>query len=115
MAQRHNIGGGLERGYFSQGNRQEGPEAYSEEVERIRWKEIQEENEKRLTERNSVGMFLALTDDECHELVRGSHSRWRTSLEHDVLLPKSMKDPRCAIYTQLERYRSVARTGCHPP
>ena len=30
-------------------------------------KEIQEDNEKRITERNGVGMFLALADDECHE------------------------------------------------
>ena len=60
--------------------------------ERIRWKELQEENEKRITEPKGVGMFLALADDECHELVVGSHSRWRTPLEHDVLLPQSMKD-----------------------
>ena len=84
---------GTGKGYFSQEEvRGDGPEAYSEEVERIRWKEIQEDNEKRITERNSVGMFLALADDECHELVVGSHSRWRTPLEHDVLLPQSMKD-----------------------
>ncbi|MYB00369.1 hypothetical protein F4X90_11920 [Candidatus Poribacteria bacterium] len=84
---------GTGESYFSQeDNRGDGTEAYSEEVERIRWKEIQEDNEKRITERNGVGMFLALADDECHELVVGSHSRWRTPLEHDVLLPKSMKD-----------------------
>ena len=68
------------------------PEDYSEEVERIRWKEIQESNEKRVTERNSVSMFLALTDDECHELIPSSHHRWRTPFEHDVLLPQAMKD-----------------------
>ena len=46
--------------YFAQREiRGEGPEAYSEEVERIRWKEIQENNEKSI-ERNSVSMFLAL-------------------------------------------------------
>ena len=37
-------------------------------------------------------MFLALADDAAHELVPGSHDRWRTPLEHDVLLPKAMKD-----------------------
>ena len=37
-------------------------------------------------------MFLALVDDECHELIPGSHKRWRTPFEHDVLLPKAMKD-----------------------
>jgi hypothetical protein len=35
---------------------------------------------------------LALTDDECHEIVPGSHNRWRTPYEHDVLLPQAMKD-----------------------
>ena len=61
-------------GYFSQREvRGDTPEDYSEEVERIRWKEIQESNEKRITERNGVSMFLALTDDECHELIPGSH------------------------------------------
>ena len=71
---------GTGESYFSQEDRQEGPKAYSEEVERIRWKEIQEDNEKRITERNGVGMFLALADDECHELVSSSHHRWRTRL-----------------------------------
>ena len=73
-------GGALEKVTSHKKIAKKGPEAYSEEVERIRWKEIQEENEKRITERNSVGMFLALADDECHELVPGSHSRWRTRL-----------------------------------
>ncbi len=84
---------GTGKSYFSQEEvRGDGPEAYSEEVERIRWKEIQENNEASLKKRNGVGMFLALADDECHELVPGSHHRWRTPLEHDVLLPQSMKD-----------------------
>ena len=84
---------GTGKGYFAQKEvRGDGPEAYSEEVERIRWKEIQENNEKSIKERNGVSMFLALTDDECHEMVPGSHNRWRTPFEHDVLLPKSMKD-----------------------
>ena len=84
---------GTGKSYFAQREvRGEGPEAYSEEVERIRWKEIQERNAQSLTERNGVSMFLALADDECHELVPGSHNRWRTPFEHDVLLPQSMKD-----------------------
>ena len=84
---------GTGESYFSQREvRGDTPEDYSEEVERIRWKEIRENNEKRITERNSVSMFLALVDDECHELIPGSHHRWRTPFEHDVLLPKSMKD-----------------------
>jgi hypothetical protein len=37
-------------------------------------------------------MFLALVDDECHELIPSSHDRWRTPFEHDVLLPQAMKD-----------------------
>lgn len=84
---------GTGKPYFAQREvRGDGTEAYTEEVERIRWKEIQENNLKRIKERNGVSMFLALTDDECHELVPGSHHRWRTPFEHDVLLPKSMKD-----------------------
>ena len=84
---------GTGKRYFAQEeNRGEGPDAYSEETERIRWKEIVENNAKSITERNGVSMFLALADDECHELVQGSHNRWRTPLEHDVLLPRAMKD-----------------------
>ena len=84
---------GTGKPYFAQrDDRGEGPEAYSEETERIRWDEIRANNAKSLTERNGVSMFLALTDDECHELIPGSHDRWRTPYEHDVLLPKAMKD-----------------------
>ncbi len=84
---------GTGKSYFSQREvRGEGPEAYTEEIERIRWKEIQERNETSIAERNGVSMFLALTDDECHELIPGSHHRWRTPYEHDVLLPKAMKE-----------------------
>ena len=53
---------------------------------------IQERNNKQVDERNSVGLFLALVDDECHEIIPGSHSRWRTPFEHDVLLPQRMKE-----------------------
>lgn len=81
------------KSYFSQKeNRGESPEDYSEEVEKVRWEEIRANNVKSVTERNGVSMFLALVDDECHELVPGSHERWRTPLEHDVLLPKAMKE-----------------------
>ncbi|MDA0744987.1 MAG: hypothetical protein O2954_00590 [bacterium] len=84
---------GTGKEYFAQQEvRGEGPEAYTEEVERIRWKEIQEKNAKTIRERNGVSMFLALVDEECHELVPGSHNRWRTPYEHDVLLPKAMKE-----------------------
>ncbi len=84
---------GTGKGYFAQREvRGDTSEDYSEAVERIRWEEIQEKNETSLTARNGVSMFLALTDDECHELVPGSHSRWRTAFEHDVLLPKAMKE-----------------------
>ncbi len=65
---------------------------YSEEVEKIRWKEIQEKNAASLRERNGVNLFLALVDEECHELIPGSHKRWRTPFEYDVLLPQKMKD-----------------------
>ena len=84
---------GTGKPYFSQKEvRGEGPEAYSEEVEKIRWEEIKEKNAKSIAERNGVSMFLALADDECHELIPTSHNRWRTSFEHDVLLPKKMKE-----------------------
>ncbi len=68
------------------------PEEYSEEVERKRWEQIREDNKKAIEERNGVSMFLALVDDECHELLPGTHNRWRTPLEHDVLLPKKIKE-----------------------
>ncbi len=81
------------RPYFSQeADRGDTPEDYSEEVEKVRWEEIRANNKKSITERNSVTIFLALADDECHELIPGSHNRWRTPFEHDVLLPKTMKD-----------------------
>jgi hypothetical protein len=84
---------GSGRAYFAQeSDRGEGPEAYSEEVEKARWEEIRANNAKAVHERNGVSMFLALTDDECHELIPGSHNRWRTPYEHDVLLPQKMKD-----------------------
>ncbi len=67
-------------------------EDYSEEVERKRWEDIRADNKKQIEERNGVSMFLALVDDECHELIPGSHNRWRSPLEHDVLLPKKMKE-----------------------
>lgn len=76
----------------SQEGRPDGPEAYSEEAERAVWEKIKERNNKQVDERNSVGIFLALTDDECHEIIPGSHNRWRTPFEHDVLLPKGMKE-----------------------
>lgn len=84
---------GTGKPYFAQkDDRGDGPEAYSEKVEKLRWEEIREKNAKAITERNGVSMFLALADDECHELVPGSHDRWRTPFEHDVLLPQAMKD-----------------------
>ena len=84
---------GTGKAYLSQKEvRGDGPEAYSEEVERERWEEIRANNEKAVTERKGVSIFLALVDDECHELIPGSHNRWRTPFEHDVLLPKAMKD-----------------------
>ncbi|MFT5367710.1 MAG: hypothetical protein ACI8V2_002671 [Candidatus Latescibacterota bacterium] len=67
-------------------------EDYTEEVERTRWEDIRADNKKALEERNGVSLFLALVEDECHELVPGTHNRWRTPLEHDVLLPKKMKE-----------------------
>jgi hypothetical protein len=84
---------GTGESYFSQREaRGEGSEAYSEEVEKLRWEEIRAKNLKTVSERSGVSMFLALVDDECHELVPGSHDRWRTPFEHDVLLPQAMKD-----------------------
>ena len=84
---------GTGKSYFSQQEvRGETLEDYSEEVEKLRWEEIREKNAKSLRERNGVSLFLALVDDECHELIPGSHNRWRTPYEHDVLLPQKMKD-----------------------
>ena len=84
---------GTGKPYLSQREvRGDGPEAYSEEVEKLRWEEVRANNAKAATERNGVSMFLALVDDESHELVPGSHDRWRTPFEHDVLLPQAMKD-----------------------
>ncbi len=84
---------GTGKPYFSQHEvRGDSVEDYSEEVERARWEEIRADNVKSLTERNGVSMFLALAHDECHELIPGSHDRWRTPFEHDVLLPQKMKD-----------------------
>lgn len=84
---------GTGESYFAQKEvRGEGPEAYTEEIEKLRWEEIRANNAKAIHERNGVSMFLALVDEECHELVPGSHNRWRTAFEHDVLLPKAMKE-----------------------
>ncbi len=84
---------GTGKPYFSQrDDRGEDTEAYSEETENLRWEEIRANNATAITERNGVSVFLALVDDECHELVPGSHDRWRTPFEHDVLLPQAMKD-----------------------
>jgi hypothetical protein len=84
---------GTGEAYFSQREiRGEGAEAYSEKTERKIWKQIQQRNERSVTERNGVSMFLALADDESHELIPGSHDRWRTPYEHDVLLPTSAKE-----------------------
>ena len=81
------------KSYFAQKEiRGDTPADYTEEVERRLWAGIQETNKKIFTERNGVSIFLALTDDECHEVVRTSHDRFRTPLEHDVILPQAMKD-----------------------
>ena len=84
---------GTGKDYFSQKEiRGEGPEAYSEETEKKLWKKIQERGVKSTKERDGVSMFLALVDDECHELIPGSHHSWRTPFEHDVLLPQTAKE-----------------------
>ena len=84
---------GSGKAYFSQrDDRGDQLEDYSEEVEKKRWEEIRADNVKKVHERNGVSMFLALVDDECHELIPGTHDRWRTPYEHDVLLPQAMKD-----------------------
>jgi hypothetical protein len=38
-------------------------------VEEKLWQGIQENNRKIFEKRDGVSMFLALTDDECHEVV----------------------------------------------
>ena len=65
---------GQGKSYFAQKEiRGDTPDDYTEEVERRLWAGIQETNKKIFTERNGVSIFLALTDDECHEVVRTSH------------------------------------------
>ena len=61
-------------------------------MERELWAQVQQRNRDALSRRDGVGIFLALTEDECHEVVDTSHERFRTALEHDVLLPQAMKD-----------------------
>ena len=80
------------------------PFDYSLEAEKIRWPEWTAtpgtrfvEDAKHWTEERpgwlqSSGFFLALVDDECHELIPESHTRFRTEFEHDVLLPQAAKD-----------------------
>ena len=106
---------GTGKPYFAQREvRGEGPEAYSEEIERTRWQEIQAENAKSLAERNGVSMFLALVDDECHELIPGSHRRWRTPFEHDVPPPASDEGPGGAVHAKLEWHGFAAAPGRDP-
>ena len=61
------------------------------EAERERWAELQEDWERERRDglgADGVSMFLALAPDEgCHELVPGSHLRWRTEEERAVLKP----------------------------
>ena len=56
---------GTGKSYFAQREvRGEGPEAYSEETERVRWKEITDAHAKSQTRpRGGVSMFLALVDE----------------------------------------------------
>lgn len=84
---------GQGKSYFAQKEiRGDTPDDYTEEVERKLWAKIRENNKKIFTERNGVSLFLALVDDDCHEVVCTSHDRYRTAFEHDVLLPQAMKD-----------------------
>ena len=76
---------------------------YTMEAERARWEEWTNTPGTRFVEEPGTfpdrpgwlagaSFFLALLDDECHELIPESHVRWRTPFEHDVLLPKNAKE-----------------------
>lgn len=79
----------------------EPPADYSLEAEKQRWKEWTQAPGAHIVEHDrslrpgfiaSASMFLALVDDDHHELIPQSHVRFRTPLEHDVLLPQIAKD-----------------------
>ena len=79
----------------------EPPKDYSLEAERDRWQEWTATPGSRFVEHDrslrpgyltSSTIFLALVDDDCHELIPETHVRWRTPYEHDVLLPQDAKD-----------------------
>lgn len=79
----------------------EPPKDYSVEAERERWQDWTTTPGSRFVEHDrslrpgflaSSAIFLALVDDDCHELIPETHVRWRTPYEHDVLLPQDAKD-----------------------
>jgi hypothetical protein len=79
----------------------EPPKDYSMEAERERWQEwtatpgtrfVEHDRSLRPGFLSSSAVFLALVDDDCHELIPETHTRWRTPYEHDVLLPQDAKD-----------------------
>ena len=73
--------------------RARGPEAYTEEIERERWAEIRANNARSITERNGVSMFPCAGRRRMPRThTPAATIDWRTPFEHDVLLPKVMKE-----------------------
>jgi hypothetical protein len=93
--------GGDDRQMMFNHQKDEVPFDYSLSAEKERWPEWTATPGQRFVEPPSAeragwllgaGFFLALADDECHELIPETHVRFRTDFEHDVLLPQSAKD-----------------------
>ena len=66
------------------------PASYAEELEREIWEEGRWDRRsgspRSIEARGGVGFHLALVDDDCFELVPGSHRRFRTEQEKEAML-----------------------------
>jgi hypothetical protein len=66
------------------------PASYTEEIERQIWEEgmwdRRSGSPRTIEARGGVGFHLALVDDDCFELVPGSHKRFRTEQEKEAML-----------------------------
>lgn len=66
------------------------PASYAEVLERQIWEEDMWDRRsgspRSIEARGGVGFHLALVDDDCFELVPGSHKRFRTEQEKEVML-----------------------------
>jgi hypothetical protein len=66
------------------------PASYTEELERQIWEDgmwdRRSGSPRSIEARGGVGFHLALVDDDCFELVPGSHKRFRTEQEKEAML-----------------------------